>query len=228
MEEEFLMAYRLIEIKQQKFMVVFPIPSANKIKQSNFNYSEYLKNLITKLEKTTEKERIELLNKWANPNIIHSYDKTLGRIQIEYELALRKVRNEKEISDIYTNKMKQIVKEYEKEIRITPHQTKQEVELKKKYQNILITSQERFASFLEGTIPVNDLYPDDLRYMEQNQKQRAFRRYFFGTLNMGIQEELTELELRTMTLQELWNYNKNYLERKSQKEKLKKAKTKKK
>ena len=44
---------------------------------------------------------------------------------------------------------------------------------------------------------------------------------------MGIQDELTELELETMTLQEIWMYNKSYLKRKEEKRTKRKIKQKK-
>ena len=46
-------------------------------------------------------------------------------------------------------------------------------------------------------------------------------------LDMGIQDELTELELETMTLQEIWMYNKSYLKRKEEKRTKRKIKQKK-
>lgn len=50
---------------------------------------------------------------------------------------------------------------------------------------------------------------------------------FCAHLDMGIQDELTELELETMTLQEIWIYNKSYLVRKEEKHAKRKAKSKK-
>lgn len=53
--------------------------------------------------------------------------------------------------------------------------------------------------------------------MNRNPHQRKFKRMFCARLDMGIQDELTELELETMTLKEIWTYNKKYIEEKKKK-----------
>lgn len=63
--------------------------------------------------------------------------------------------------------------------------------------------------------------------MNKNPKHRKFKRIFCANLDMGIQDELAELELETMTLQEIWMYNKSYLKRKEEKRTKRKIKQKK-
>lgn len=79
------------------------------------------------------------------------------------------------------------------------------------------TRKERFTSILNRKTTVTSLYIGDIKGMNKSYQQREFKRFLFAHLDMGIQEELTELELETMALQEIWDYNKEYLERKSEK-----------
>lgn len=209
------MAYRIVEIDHIAYIVIFPIPDLKEIEKKSFNYPNYIKGLLTKLKKLSQEERIKVLNEWATPKEIHPYDIPLGRIQIAYEQALRTEVNEEMLPDIYTEQIKKVIEEYKKSLE-TARAIQQEEKLKKKLEQIEKTSQERFASFLEGTTRVRDLYLCDLRKMNKTPAHRKFKRMFCANLDMGIQDELTELELETMTLQEIWTYNKLFLERKEQ------------
>ena len=219
MEEQLLMAYRVVEINHIVYIVVFPIPDQKEIEKKNFKYPDYIKGLLTKLKESSKEERIKILNEWSIPKEIHPYDTALGRIQIAYEKDLHTKGSEEILPDIYTEQMKQVIEEYKT--------SQQEETLKKKFEEIKKTSQERFASFLEGTTEVRDLYLCDLRKMNKNPKHRKFKRIFCANLDMGIQDELTELELETMTLHEIWMYNKSYLKRKEEKRTKRKIKQKK-
>lgn len=226
MEEQLLMAYRVVEINHIVYIVVFPIPDQKEIEKKNFKYPDYIKGLLTKLKESSKEERIKILNEWSAPKEIHPYDIALGRIQIAYEQALRTEVSEEMLPDIYTEQMKQVIEEYKTSYE-TALAIQQEETLKKKFEEIKKTSQERFASFLEGTTEVRDLYLCDLRKMNKNPKHRKFKRIFCANLDMGIQDELAELELETMTLQEIWMYNKSYLKRKEEKRTKRKIKQKK-
>ena len=226
MEEQLLMAYRVVEINHIVYIVVFPIPDQKEIEKKNFKYPDYIKGLLTKLKESSREERIKILNEWSAPKEIHPYDIALGRIQIAYEQALRTEVSEEMLPDIYTEQMKQVIEEYKTSYE-TALAIQQEETLKKKFEEIKKTSQERFASFLAGTTEVKNLYLYDLKKMNKNPEHRRFKRMFCAHLDMGIQDELTELELETMTLQEIWIYNKSYLVRKEEKHAKRKAKSKK-
>lgn len=226
MEEQLLMAYRVVEINHIVYIVVFPIPDQKEIEKKNFKYPDYIKGLLTKLKESSKEERIKILNKWPIPKEIHPYDTALGRIQIAYEKDLHTKGSEEILPDIYTEQMKQVIEEYKRSYEIALALQQEEM-LKKKFEEIKKTSQERFASFLEGTTEVRDLYLCDLRKMNKNPKHRKFKRIFCANLDMGIQDELAELELETMTLQEIWMYNKSYLKRKEEKRTKRKIKQKK-
>lgn len=215
MEEQLLMAYRIVEIDHIVYIVVFPIPNQKEIEKKSFNYPDYIKGLLTKLKESSREERIKILNEWSTPKEIHPYDIALGRIQIAYEQALRTEVSEEMLPDIYTEQMKQVIEEYKTSYK-TALAIQQEETLKKKFEEIKKTSQEQFASFLAGKTEVKKLYPYDLKKMNKNPEHRKFKRMFCAYLDMGIQDELTELELETMTLQEIWIYNKSYLKRKEE------------
>lgn len=216
MEEHFYMAYRVINIDHLIQMVIFPVPKLEEIEKADFSYTNYIKDLLTKLKEAMPADRLNILNEWSSPKEIHPYDIALAKIQIDYERDLRLGLTEETISDIYTEQMKEVIEEY----RCDSNRIKtilREEELKRKFEEIKRTSKERFDSFLEGKIEVTELYLWDLRKMNRNPHQRKFKRMFCARLDMGIQDELTELELETMTLKEIWTYNKKYIEEKKKK-----------
>ena len=45
MEEQLLMAYRVVEINHIVYIVVFPIPDQKEIEKKNFKYPDYIKGL---------------------------------------------------------------------------------------------------------------------------------------------------------------------------------------
>lgn len=216
MGEEFLMAYRVVDIDQLLYFVVFPVPRREEIEKANFSYPEYRKNLLAQITKLPPEERLETLNAWASPKEIKPYDIAIGKIQIAYEQALQTGIKEEDLPDIYTGQMKQVIEEYKRSVE-TRRALQKEENLKKKLEEINKTRKDRFASILNGETTVTSLYIGDIKGMNKNYQQREFKRFFFAHLDMGIQEELTELELETMTLQEIWDYNKEYLGRKSEK-----------
>lgn len=216
MEEHFYMAYRVINIDHLIQMVIFPVPKLEEIEKADFSYTNYIKDLLTKLKEAMPADRLNILNEWSSPKEIHPYDIALAKIQIAYERDLRLGLTEETISDIYTEQMKEVIEEY----RCDSNRIKtilREEELKRKFEEIKRTSKERFDSFLEGKVEVTELYLWDLRKMNRNPHQRKFKRMFCARLDMGIQDELTELELETMTLKEIWTYNKKYIEEKNKK-----------
>lgn len=225
MDKNLLLAYRIIDIDNYKYFVVIPPPTKNQIKKANFDYSKYLNGLINHLIKTPQKERTKLLHKWASLEKTKQCDILLGQIQIEYEQALKLGENEEDLSSVYTKKMKQVIKENKSNHEEFVDEQK-DVSLKERFKKIQTTSKRRFNSFLEGKEEVSNLYLYDLTQMNMNSAQRQFKRNFFAHLNMGIQDELTELELEMMTLGEIWEYNKCYLERKKQKDSKRKIKKK--
>ena len=156
MEEQLLMAYRVVEINHIVYIVVFPIPDQKEIEKKNFKYPDYIKGLLTKLKESSKEERIKILNEWSAPKEIHPYDIALGRIQIAYEKDLHTKGSEEILPDIYTEQMKQVIEEYKRSYEIALALQQEEM-LKKKFEEIKKTSQERFASFLEGTTEVRDL-----------------------------------------------------------------------
>lgn len=216
MEEKNFMAYRIVNIDHLIQMVVFPIPSSEEIEKQDFSYSNYIKNLLIKLKQMAPEDRLKILNEWSCPKEIHPYDIAVAKIQIEYEQALNAGFTEETISDIYTEQMKQVIEKYKYNSKVIQDILKEE-QLKQKFEEIKGTSTERFNSFLEGRTEVKDLYLYDLMKMNRNPHQRKLKRMFCSRLDMGIQDELTELELETMTLQEIWIYNKNYITRKKEK-----------
>lgn len=216
MEEHFYMAYRVINIDHFIQMIVFPVPKLEEIEKDDFSYSNYIKDLLTKLKEAMPADRLNILNEWSSPKKIHPYDIALAKIQIDYERALRLGLTEEIISDIYTEQMKEVIEKYRCDSNRIKAILKEE-ELKRKFEEIKRTSKERFDSFLEGKIKVTELYLWDLRKMNRNPHQRKFKRMFCARLDMGIQDELTELELETMTLKEIWTYNKKYIEEKKKK-----------
>ena len=149
MEEQLKMAYRIVEMDHIVYIVVFPIPDQKEIEKNSFNYPDYIKGLLTKLKESSREERIKILNEWSAPKEIHPYDIALGRIQIAYEQALRTEVSEEMLPDIYTEQMKQVIEEYKTSYE-TALAIQQEETLKKKFEEIKKTSQERFASFLAG------------------------------------------------------------------------------
>lgn len=146
MEEQLLMAYRVVEINHIVYIVVFPIPDQKEIEKKNFKYPDYIKGLLTKLKELSREERIKILNEWSAPKEIHPYDIALGRIQIAYEKDLHTKGSEEILPDIYTEQMKQVIEEYKRSYEIALA-LQQEETLKKKFEEIKKTSQERFASF---------------------------------------------------------------------------------
>lgn len=140
----------------------------------------------------------------------------LKKVQIEYEKLLKLREGEEKLSKIYMKKKEEVTKDSKNDDKTTIAKQKEE-QLTKKFQEIKATSEKRFARFLEAKDEARNLYLYDLQEMNKNPAQRQFKRAFFAHLDMGIQEELTELELETMTLGEIWEYNKCYLERKEAK-----------
>lgn len=141
MEEQLLMAYRVVEINHIVYIVVFPIPDQKEIEKKNFKYPDYIKGLLTKLKESSKEERIKILNEWSIPKEIHPYDTALGRIQIAYEKDLHTKGSEEILPDIYTEQMKQVIEEYKTSYE-TALAIQQEETLKKKFEEIKKTSQE--------------------------------------------------------------------------------------
>lgn len=180
MEEQLLMAYRVVEINHIVYIVVFPIPDQKEIEKKNFKYPDYIKGLLTKLKELSREERIKILNEWSAPKEIHPYDIALGRIQIAYEKDLHTKGSEEILPDIYTEQMKQVIEEYKRSYEIALALQQEEM-LKKKFEEIKKTSQERFASFLEGTINING-------------KEYQLLENYFPTINPQAPYELSESE----------------------------------
>lgn len=220
MKKAVIMAYRIVEIDELIYLVVFPIPSKEEIEKKDFSYPKYIKKLLVKLKKTSPSDRKKILDQWAMPIEENPYDNLIAEIQKEYEKELHNGLDEKMISDIYTERMKKITEEY-KNIEEKKKAIQELLQRKKKLEQIKRTSEDRIASVLDGTTEIKELYLFDLKKMNKNKKQREFKRMFFGRIDIGIQDELTELELETMTLQEIWHYNKSYLEKRAQKRKIK-------
>lgn len=215
-QNQLLLAYRVIDIEKKAYIVIFPTPQKEEIEHSDFNYPKYIDRIINYLKELPEKDRIKKLNEWATPEIIEPYDILLGRIQIEYEEALKTENSKENLEDIYTPRMKRVIEEYKNSYEQFITFQKEET-LKKKFEEIKSTSKERLSSCLNGITPITDLYSYDLRGLMRFKELRNFKRFFYANLDIGIQENLTDLELETMTLKELWKYNKAYAESKEQK-----------
>ena len=215
-QNQLLLAYRVIDIEKKAYIVIFPTPQKEEIEHSDFNYPKYIDRIINYLKELPEKDRIKKLNEWATPEIIEPYDIHLGRIQIEYEEALKTENSKENLEDIYTPRMKQVIEAYKNSYEQFITFQKEET-LKKKFEEIKRTSRERLSSCLNGMTPISDLYSYDLRGLMRFKGLRNFKRFFYANLDTGIQENLTDLELETMTLKELWKYNKAYTENKEQK-----------
>ena len=155
-QNQLLLAYRVIDIEKKAYIVIFPTPQKEEIEHSDFNYPKYIDRIINYLKELPEKDRIKKLNEWATPEIIEPYDILLGRIQIEYEEALKTENSKENLEDIYTPRMKQVIEEYK--IGYEQFITFQKEEmLKKKFEDIIRTSKERLSSCLNGINTINDL-----------------------------------------------------------------------
>lgn len=226
MNQDIMMrAYRYIEIGDNKKLVTLPIPTATEIADINFSYPEYIEAKIKELQIISDIDELnQILDNWDRIEQVHPYDSQLANIQVEYERALLKGEKPSGKQDTYTPRMQQIIDTY-----IAEEIEKRETEaLKVKRRKLKETSDIRYHAYLDGEYPFAKLYAMDISRAIMPKKLSEYRRYFYGSIDMGYTTQFTEEEFECMTLEEIWNGNKEYLERKAKGQQKRIGKTRKK
>ena len=217
MNQDIMMrAYRYIEIGDNKILVTLPIPTATEIVDINFSYPEYIAAKIKELQNISDIDKLnQRLDHWDRIEQVHPYDSQLANIQVEYERTLLKGEKPSKKQDIYTSRMQQIIDNYLAE---EIEKSKKEA-LEVKHRRLKETSDIRYHAYLDGKYPFAKLYAIDIRRAIMPKKLSEYRLCFYSSIDMGYTTQFTEEEFECMTLGEIWNGNKEYLERKTKRKK---------
>ena len=226
MEKEALyLAWNIVNINGVYYHVVFPVPTPQEIKKKSFSYPLFREAVIDYLSELSRDEIIKKTDEWAEVREYEDYEPALARVQIEYEHALRENSNNSdfELPDTYTDRLKQVMRNYYNE-GIPKTDEELEEYYKKRKEEIETSSPERLEKYENDEILFGDLYFGDLRKLRYTRRNDDRRRTYCANIDMETIEELG-IKAYTMTTREVYEYNQARRERKEAKRRKNSPKT---